>query len=91
MRNTIAAGLHTVPRSEINFAAIPKDRRNQRQHWYGYWPEEKSNAQLRRCLCTGCDPQACEIKCKFGREAQRRVDAGEMAPCMGLKQRKVTA
>lgn len=86
----VGTGLHTITQAEIATAAKTKKQRDIRGSWYGFWPEEKSNAELRNSLCAGCDWATCpnHDHCGFGREAQRRVDAGEMAPCMGLRRRK---
>lgn len=87
----VGTGVHPVTQKEIHAADSSGPHPRIHGSWYGFWPEEKSNAELRRALCNGCNLETCEIKCGYGREAQCRVDAGEMAPCMGLKQRKVTA
>lgn len=96
-KTPISKGLHTVTWAEINSAATPNHIKRgisaDHAHIEGFWPEERSNRSLRDALCDDCDWEHCEVRddCRFGREAQRRVDSGEMAPCFGLKQRKVTA
>lgn len=94
---SIGTGLHAVTWAEINTAATPDHVRRgisaDHAHIEGFWPENRSNRSLREALCDDCDWEHCEVRndCKFGREAQRRVDAGEMAPCFGLRKREVAS
>lgn len=87
-RHSIGQGLHAVSRAEINQASTPwHDRRYVHAdyaHFYGFWPEERTNNSLREALCDNCDYDSCESPCRFGLEAKRRVLAGEMEPCLGL-------
>lgn len=89
----ITSGLHAVTRAEINYAALPIERLPKTRHWHGYWPDEKTNRELKNALCAGCNPERCANmpKCRFGAEAQRRVDAGEMEPCYNIRKREVPA
>ena len=87
-RLTIGQGLHAVTRHEIKLASTNWHGRRyvhaDYAHFYGFWPEERSNRSLRDALCDQCDYDSCESPCRFGLEAKRRVLAGEMEPCLGL-------
>lgn len=93
MSERVKHGLHAVTRAEINYAAMPLEMRPKPRHWFGYWPEERTNRELKNALCAGCNPERCANmpECGFGREAQRRVDAGEMEPCYNIRKREVPA
>lgn len=94
-RSSIGSGLHAVTREEINTAAmtyhVKRAVNPDRAHFEGFWPEQRTNASLRSALCDDCDYENCVSKCKFGKEAQRRVNAGEMAPCFGLRRQEVAS
>ena len=84
----ISTGLHTVTQQEIHASDKQRHVQDWRRERRGYWPREKTNAQLRDTLCIGCDPSVCEVRCAFGREAERRINAGIMPKCRRIRRKE---
>lgn len=78
----IAYGLHCVTREQIVAADQVPSVKPEKQRMPGFWPEEKSNRELRESLCNGCNYDLCASKCAYGREAKKRILEGRMANCL---------
>lgn len=85
MSKTVGYGLHVVSADEIYGAglnSVQRTKAHNHSHFPGVFPQEMANSALRENLCNGCSYPNCVNKCGFGREAYRRIQAGEMPDCL---------
>lgn len=85
MADIIGYGLHAITADENyggSLSARERERSRSHSHFPGVYPQDMANSTLRENLCNGCSYPNCISKCGFGREAYRRIQAGEMPDCL---------
>ena len=80
MLRTKSGGIKYITRSEIKAFNRGKDDPKGENERTSYWPSHRANASLKAMLCEDVDCETCEVKCGFGKEYLKRIDAGKMIP-----------